>query len=100
MSKWCNECYRNQITGEWESCGPDCPAFGIDPFETFKKIIEQDIKIQRLQAHTKEVLNRFVAILKSHSYYPADTYKGRIECKVVDIDDIDMELDKMLEELK
>lgn len=47
-----------------------------------------------------EILKRFVAICKSHTYYPADTYKGRVECKVVDIDDIEMELEKMLEELK
>ena len=47
-----------------------------------------------------EILKRFVAICKSHAYYPADTYKGRVECKVVDIDDIEMELEKMLEELK
>ena len=47
-----------------------------------------------------EVLKRFAAILKSHSYYPADTYKDKIECKVVDIDDIEMELKIILEELK
>lgn len=47
-----------------------------------------------------EVLKRFVEICKSHAYYHADTYKGRVECKVVDIDDIKMELKKMLEELK
>lgn len=47
-----------------------------------------------------EILKRFVTICKSHAYYPADTYKGRVECKVIDVDDIDMELEKMLEELK
>lgn len=47
-----------------------------------------------------EILRRFVEILKSHSYYPADTYKGKTECKVVDVDDIEMEFQRMLEGLK
>ena len=28
MSKWCSTCHRNIITGEWNSCGDDCPVFG------------------------------------------------------------------------
>lgn len=28
MSRWCDTCYRNEATGEWESCNKDCPAFG------------------------------------------------------------------------
>ena len=47
-----------------------------------------------------EIIKRFVAICKSHAYYPADTYKGRVGCKVIDIDDIEMELEKMLEKHK
>lgn len=46
-----------------------------------------------------EILKRFVAICKSHAYYPAETPKGMIERRVVDEDDIDMELKRMLEEL-
>lgn len=33
MSKWCDTCHRNEITGEWESCSKDCPIFGKDPEE-------------------------------------------------------------------
>ena len=28
MSKWCDTCHRNEISGEWKSCSGDCPAFG------------------------------------------------------------------------
>ena len=28
MSKWCDTCYRNEITGEWEPCDESCPVFG------------------------------------------------------------------------
>ena len=30
MSKWCNECHRNKLTGKWESCNASCPVFGLD----------------------------------------------------------------------
>lgn len=37
MSKWCDTCHRNEITGEWKSCSKDCPAFG-KPFDEIKEI--------------------------------------------------------------
>jgi len=38
MSKWCNTCYRNEITGDWKSCNNDCPVFGKD-FDELAKIV-------------------------------------------------------------
>ena len=100
MSKWCNECHRNKMIGKWEDCNSNCPAFGLHDEEMAQRIVEQDTEINRLRKSIKETLNRFVLICKTHSYYPADTYKGMYERRVVDADDIDMELKKMLEELK
>ena len=30
MSRWCDTCHRNEITGLWQSCSSDCPIFGKD----------------------------------------------------------------------
>ena len=40
MSKWCNVCHRNEMIGQWESCGPDCPAFGLEYEELVKKYLK------------------------------------------------------------
>ena len=47
MSKWCNTCHRNELTGVWQSCNADCPVFGKD-FEELAKIVVsiQGIKIK------------------------------------------------------
>ena len=39
MSKWCNTCYRNEATGEWEPCDQSCPVFGMDFEDMAKRII-------------------------------------------------------------
>ena len=39
MSKWCNTCYRNEATGEWEPCDESCPVFGMDFEDMAKRII-------------------------------------------------------------
>lgn len=39
MSKWCSTCHRNEATGEWESCGPSCPVFGMDFDDLAKRVI-------------------------------------------------------------
>jgi len=44
MSKWCSTCHRNEITGEWKSCGKDCPVFGKDFDELAKTVVEQEVK--------------------------------------------------------
>ena len=28
MSKWCETCHRNEMTGQWKSCNHDCPVLG------------------------------------------------------------------------
>lgn len=38
MSKWCDTCYRNELTGEWKSCTKDCPVFGKS-FEELARIV-------------------------------------------------------------
>ncbi len=48
MSKWCDECYRNKITGEWNSCNSDCPAFGLNLDDALKKLVEQGAEIKSL----------------------------------------------------
>jgi hypothetical protein len=44
MSKWCNTCYRNEITGKWKSCSEDCPVFGKSFEELAKIVIESEIE--------------------------------------------------------
>lgn len=48
MSKWCNTCYRNEFTGEWQPCSKDCPVFGKDFDELAKIIIEHNTKIYKI----------------------------------------------------
>jgi hypothetical protein len=40
MSRWCDTCHRNEITGEWKSCTKDCPVFGKAPEEIENIAIE------------------------------------------------------------
>lgn len=44
MSKWCDACYRNEITGELVSCNSDCPVFGKHFEELAKIVIENEVK--------------------------------------------------------
>ena len=37
MSKWCDTCYRNNITGINESCNEDCPIFG----KSFEELVAE-----------------------------------------------------------
>lgn len=30
MSKWCDKCYKAEVTGQWQSCGNHCLLFGKD----------------------------------------------------------------------
>jgi hypothetical protein len=61
MSKWCIECYRNQIYKVSRSCTRDCPAFGLHEDEAQKKLVEQEMEIDRLKyiiksnAHSAEL---------------------------------------------
>ena len=38
MSRWCDTCHRNDITGLWQSCSSDCPVFGKD-FGTLQRAV-------------------------------------------------------------
>lgn len=61
MSKWCIECYRNQIYKVSRSCTRDCPAFGLHEDEAQRKLVEQEMEIDRLNyiiksnAHSAEL---------------------------------------------
>ena len=43
MSKWCDTCYRNEITKEWKSCDSDCPVFGKNFEELAKIVIKHEV---------------------------------------------------------
>lgn len=45
MSKWCSTCYRNETTGEWKSCGEDCPVFGKSFEELAKRRLTMNFNI-------------------------------------------------------
>lgn len=45
MSKWCDTCYRNEITKEWKSCDSDCPVFGKHFEELAKIVIKHEVDI-------------------------------------------------------
>ena len=44
MSKWCDTCYRNEITEECKSCSSDCPVFGKSFDELAKIVIKNEIE--------------------------------------------------------
>ena len=44
MSKWCNTCYRNELTSEWKSCDSECPVFGKSFDELAKIVIDNEIE--------------------------------------------------------
>ena len=44
MSKWCETCYRNEMTGEWKPCGNDCPVFGKYFEDLAKMVIKNDLE--------------------------------------------------------
>ena len=50
MSQWCNKCHRNIMIGEWKSCEPDCPAFGLYDEDMAKKIVEDENKLKKFIA--------------------------------------------------
>jgi hypothetical protein len=61
MSKSCNTCHRNAITGEWKSCDEDCPVFGKYFDELAKMVIDNTIRnpsisFEKLNNPTKEVI--------------------------------------------
>lgn len=49
MSKWCDTCSRNKITGELRSCSKDCPAFGKHHEELAEIVIRQQQEIEALR---------------------------------------------------
>lgn len=51
MSKWCDTCYRNELTGEWKSCDSDCFMFGKS-----SKEIAKIVKNNTIQSHKNAVL--------------------------------------------
>ena len=46
MSKWCSTCYRNEFTGEWQSCNDDCPVFGKSFDDLAKTVISNEIQMK------------------------------------------------------
>lgn len=52
MSKWCDTCYRNEITGEWEPCGESCPVFGRYFGELAHHVISHEVG--KIKPYVKE----------------------------------------------
>lgn len=48
MSKWCANCYRNDVYGEYKPCGKDCPVFGKNFEVACKEIIDYLLVIEYL----------------------------------------------------
>ena len=49
MAKWCDTCWRNEITEEWKSCNDDCPVFGKDFEELAKIVIKNETKNETMK---------------------------------------------------
>lgn len=49
MSKWCDTCNRNEMTGKWSSCSHECPICGKSFEELAKMVIEQKAEIEALR---------------------------------------------------
>ena len=55
MSKWCDTCHRNELTGEWRPCSEDCSVFGKS-FDDLAKIVVsiKGIKIKPKCKHMRD----------------------------------------------
>ena len=113
MSKWCDTCSRNKITGEWKSCGRDCPAFGKHHEELAEMVIKQKEEINALRQTNKQLVkiekkkrialwnkavNQFMNELKNKwSYVPNLSIDGK---EVVDVEDIEIVAKEMINHIK
>jgi hypothetical protein len=76
MSKWCNTCHRNEITGEWRSCNRDCPVFG----RYFEDLAEIVVSIKEILAEKSGTSDSQEFGL---SYNQVINYLDEIERKIV-----------------
>lgn len=63
MSQWCDTCSLGKITGRYQSCGHDCPAFG----KSFEELAEIALK---QQAEIRELQKRIVFWREDMNYNP------------------------------
>lgn len=87
MSKWCETCHRNEITGEWRSCSDDCPVFGKFFDDLAKIVIEYEAKA-----------DEWIADMESSKYKVNDSAYAK-GCNDV-LDYHIKKLKKMIEEAK
>lgn len=56
MSQWCDTCSLGKITGRYQSCGHDCPAFGKSFEELAESVIKQREEIDALRWTNKQLI--------------------------------------------
>lgn len=54
MSKWCETCYRNNMSDGWKSCDDDCPVFG----KHFEELAKFNIRAEELLKACIKLLNK------------------------------------------
>ena len=58
MSKWCDNCHRNEIYDEWNSCSKDCPIFGKSYKELAKDIIIMKYNMEELRLMIEQMVKK------------------------------------------
>ena len=58
MSRWCNKCQREKITGKYESCEPNCPVFGKYPVDLDCIVLGLEQAINQIKALKEESLRK------------------------------------------
>ena len=88
MSKWCETCYRNNMSDEWKSCDDSCPVFG----KYFEELAKFNIRAEELLKACIELLNKqnespyVLNMLEETIYYDETECDG--SCLLVDINNL------------
>lgn len=67
MSKWCDTCYKNELSDEWKSCDSECPVFGKSPKEIAKIVLKHEGETKM----TAKELNTMVNAMRT-KYHKVD----------------------------
>lgn len=92
MSKWCETCYRNEMTGEWKPCGNDCPVFG----NYFEDIAKMAIK-HNIEKSKSTSLDTALEILQNPIFDDYNAYMGAV---LFVSEAFNMSIDSVLEHIK
>lgn len=112
MSQWCNTCSLSKVTGEWQSCGYDCPAFGKSFEELAEIVIKQREEVDALRWTNKQLIkvgkekrkelwkkaiNEFAEKLRKKK---SDLFLCGVFFGIVTVDDIDNIKTEMIKHIK